>query len=58
MPNREPEPAFAAICTTIMHFETRGRRARWFLTLMWTIAAAYFLARGGGVYSLDHLLGL
>ena len=25
-------------------------------TLMWTIAAAYFLAKGGGVYSLDHLL--
>src|SRR5215471_3767248 len=25
-------------------------------TLMWTIAAAYFLARGGGVYSLDGLL--
>ncbi len=27
-------------------------------TLLWTIAAAYFLAEGGGVYSLDHLLGL
>ncbi len=27
-------------------------------TLMWTIAAAYCLARGGGVYSLDYLLGL
>jgi putative oxidoreductase len=25
-------------------------------TLMWTIAAAYFLARGGGIYSLDYLL--
>jgi putative oxidoreductase len=25
-------------------------------TLMWTIAAAYFLAKGGGVYSVDHLL--
>jgi putative oxidoreductase len=25
-------------------------------TLMWTIAAAYFLAKGGGMYSLDHLL--
>ena len=25
-------------------------------TLMWTIAAAYFLARGGGIYSLDHLI--
>jgi len=25
-------------------------------TLMWTIAAAYFLAKGGGVYSLDYLL--
>ena len=27
-------------------------------TLMWTVAAAYFLARGGGVYSVDYLLGL
>lgn len=26
-------------------------------TLMWTIAAAYFLIRGGGLYSLDHLIG-
>ena len=25
-------------------------------TLMWTVAALYFLARGGGRYSLDHLL--
>src|SRR6266404_6129400 len=25
-------------------------------TLMWTIAAAYFLARGGGLYSLDYWL--
>jgi putative oxidoreductase len=25
-------------------------------TLMWTIAAAYFLAKGGGVYSVDHML--
>ena len=25
-------------------------------TLMWTIAAAYFLVHGGGIYSLDHLL--
>jgi putative oxidoreductase len=25
-------------------------------TLMWTLAAAYFLAKGGGVYSADHLL--
>ncbi len=25
-------------------------------TLMWTVAAGYFLARGGGVYSLDWLL--
>jgi putative oxidoreductase len=25
-------------------------------TLMWTIAALYFLVHGGGVYSLDHLL--
>jgi putative oxidoreductase len=25
-------------------------------TLMWTIAAFYFLVRGGGVISLDHLL--
>jgi len=25
-------------------------------TLMWTIAAAYFLVKGGGVYSLDWLL--
>jgi len=24
-------------------------------TLMWTIAAAYFLVHGGGLYSLDHL---
>ena len=27
-------------------------------TLMWTIAAAYLLAKGGGVYSMDYLLGL
>jgi putative oxidoreductase len=25
-------------------------------TLMWAIAAAYFLLKGGGVYSLDGLL--
>jgi putative oxidoreductase len=25
-------------------------------TLMWTVAALYFLVHGGGVYSLDHLL--
>jgi putative oxidoreductase len=25
-------------------------------TLMWTIAAVYFLAHGGGPYSLDHLI--
>jgi putative oxidoreductase len=25
-------------------------------TLMWTIAALYFLARGGGTYSFDHLI--
>jgi putative oxidoreductase len=27
-------------------------------TLMWTIAAVYFLVKGGGVYSVDYLLGL
>jgi putative oxidoreductase len=26
-------------------------------TLMWTIAALYVLMHGGGLYSLDHLLG-
>jgi putative oxidoreductase len=26
-------------------------------TLMWTIAAFYILVEGGGLYSLDHLLG-
>jgi putative oxidoreductase len=26
-------------------------------TLMWTIAALYFLIHGGGVISLDHLIG-
>jgi putative oxidoreductase len=26
-------------------------------TLMWTIAAVYFLVQGGGTISLDHLLG-
>jgi putative oxidoreductase len=26
-------------------------------TLMWTIAAFYILVNGGGLYSLDHLLG-
>jgi putative oxidoreductase len=25
-------------------------------TLMWTFAAAYFLAKGGGVYSLDYVV--
>ena len=27
-------------------------------TLLWTIAAFYVLVHGGGLYSLDHLLGL
>jgi putative oxidoreductase len=26
-------------------------------TLMWTIAAVYFLVQGGGTISLDHLIG-
>jgi uncharacterized membrane protein YphA (DoxX/SURF4 family) len=26
-------------------------------TLMWTVAVFYFLVRGGGLYSLDHLIG-
>jgi putative oxidoreductase len=26
-------------------------------TLMWTVAALYFLVHGGGLYSVDHLLG-
>src|SRR5262249_42032410 len=26
-------------------------------TLMWTVAALYFLVHGGGVISLDHLIG-
>ena len=26
-------------------------------TLMWTIAALYFLVHGGGMFSLDHLIG-
>ena len=26
-------------------------------TLMWTVAALYFLANGGGAYSLDRLIG-
>jgi putative oxidoreductase len=26
-------------------------------TLMWTIATLYLLAHGGGLYSLDHLIG-
>jgi putative oxidoreductase len=26
-------------------------------TLMWTVAACYFLLRGGGTISLDHLIG-
>jgi putative oxidoreductase len=26
-------------------------------TLMWTVAAFYILVNGGGLYSLDHLLG-
>jgi len=41
----------------------RWHRGGWFwntqgleYTLMWTIAAAYFLVHGGGVYSLDRLL--
>jgi len=25
-------------------------------TLMWTVAAFYFLVYGGGLYSLDHFL--
>jgi putative oxidoreductase len=42
----------------------RWRKGGWFwntqgleYTLMWMIAALYFLARGGGVYSLDHWIG-
>jgi len=41
----------------------RWQKGGWFwnkqcveYTLMWTIAAAYFLVHGGGLYSLDHLL--
>ena len=26
-------------------------------TLMWTIATFYVLVHGGGLYSLDHLIG-
>ena len=26
-------------------------------TLMWTVATFYFLVRGGGPISLDHLIG-
>jgi putative oxidoreductase len=42
----------------------RWRVGRWFwnklgveYTLLWTIAALYFLFRGGGPYSLDRVLG-
>lgn len=41
----------------------RWQKGGWFwnkqgveYTLMWTVAATYFLVHGGGVYSLDHLL--
>jgi uncharacterized membrane protein YphA (DoxX/SURF4 family) len=26
-------------------------------TLMWLVATFYFLIHGGGLYSLDHLIG-
>jgi putative oxidoreductase len=51
-----------ALFLFVSNFE-RWRVGRYFwnslgleYTLMWTVAALYFLVHGGGVYSLDHLL--
>ncbi len=55
--------AFPILCFLIVANVERWRVGRYFwnrlgleYTLMWTLAVFYFLARGGGLYSLDHLL--
>ena len=55
--------AFPILCFLIVANVERWRVGRYFwnelgleYTLMWTIAALYFLVHGGGIYSLDRLL--
>jgi putative oxidoreductase len=55
--------AFAIFCFLLVANVERWRVGRYFwnqlgaeYTLMWTLAVFYFLTRGGGPYSLDHLL--
>ena len=54
--------AFPILCFLLVADVERWRGGRYFwnqlgveYTLMWTLAVFYFLAHGGGVYSLDHL---
>ena len=55
--------AFPILCFLIVANVERWRVGKYFwnklgleYTLMWTLAVLYFLAHGGGLYSLDHLL--
>jgi putative oxidoreductase len=54
--------AFPILCFMLVADVERWRVGRYFwnqlgveYTLMWTLAVFYFLANGGGLYSLDHL---
>jgi putative oxidoreductase len=56
--------AFAILCFLIVTNFERYRVGKYFwnqlgmeYTLMWTVASLYFLVRGGGTISLDHLIG-
>jgi len=56
--------AFAILCFLIVTNFERWRVGKYFwnqlgleYTLMWTVATFYFLIRGGGPISLDHLIG-
>ncbi len=55
--------AFPILCFLLVADVERWRVGRYFwnqlgieYTLMWTLAVFYFLANGGGRYSLDHIL--
>jgi putative oxidoreductase len=56
--------AFAILCFLIVTNFERYRVGKYFwnqlgmeYTLMWTVETFYFLIRGGGAISLDHLIG-
>ncbi len=56
--------AFAILAFLIVTNFERWRVGKYFwnqlgleYTLMWTVATLYFLVRGGGMISLDHLIG-